>query len=158
LVFKFGFIPNKNVIKKKPYVMLFTPKKSKFKKYQKGKSFKRITKTCSFIYPRKGSVALKSLEFGRLTSKQIDSIKQSITKIIKKAGKLFINVFPQTAVSKKPLEIRMGKGKGSVDHWVFRAKPGSILVEVETNYVSTAIKALNRASIRLPIKTKIILG
>lgn len=137
--------------------MLFTPKKSKFKKYQKGKSFKRINKVCNFICLKKGSVALKSLGFGRITSKQIESIKQAITKIIKKTGKLFINIFPQTAISKKPLEIRMGKGKGSVDHWVVKIRPGVFLVEVETNYISIAIKALNRASVRLPIKTKIVL-
>ena len=137
--------------------MLFVPKKSKFKKYQKGKSFKRINKVCSFICLKKGSVGLKSLDFGRLTSKQIESSKQAITKVIKKTGKLYINVFPQTAISKKPLEIRMGKGKGSVDHWIFKIKPGVFLVEIETNYTSLAIKALNRASVRLPIRTKIVL-
>ena len=136
--------------------MLFIPKKSKFKKYHKGKSFKRISKQCVFVRSKKGSIALKSLEFGRITSKQIESIKQTITKIVKKTGKLFINIFPQTAISKKPLEIRMGKGKGSVDHWVFKTKPGVFLVEIETNFISTAIKALNRASVRLPIKTKIV--
>lgn len=137
--------------------MLFIPKKSKFKKYQKGKSFKRINKNCSFICLKKGSVALKSLDFGRLTSKQIESIKQAITKIIKKTGKLFIHIFPQTAISKKPLEIRMGKGKGAVDHWVFKIRPGVLLAEIETNYISIAIKALNRASVRLPVRTKVVL-
>jgi large subunit ribosomal protein L16 len=136
--------------------MLFVPKKSKFKKYHKGKSFKRISKQSNFVCSKKGSVALKSLEFGRITSKQIESIKQAIIKIIKKTGKLFINIFPQTAISKKPLEIRMGKGKGAVDHWVFKIQPGIFIVEIETNAISTAVKALTRARIRLPILTKII--
>ena len=136
--------------------MLFVPKKSKFKKYQKGKSFKRINKVCSFICLKKGSVGLKSLDFGRLTSKQIESSKQAITKVIKKTGKLYINVFPQTAISKKPLEIRMGKGKGSVDHWIFKVRAGTVLCEIETDFILLAIKALRLGQIRLPLKTKII--
>ena len=136
--------------------MTFIPKKSKFKKHQKGKSFQRINNNVNFNKFKTGSIGLKSLEFGRITSKQFESIKQSITKVIKKAGKLFINVFPQTAVSKKPLEIRMGKGKGAVDHWIFKVRPGILICEIESNFSSLAIKALKRAQIRIPIKTKIV--
>ena len=136
--------------------MLFIPKKFKFKKHQKGKSFNRINKNLDFNNLLFGSVGLKALESGRLNSKQIESIKQTINKIVKKSGRTFINVFPNTAISKKPLEIRMGKGKGAVDHWIFKVKAGSILCEIETNSIVLALKALKLAQIRSPIKTKIV--
>ena len=95
--------------------MLFTPKKTKFKKRQKGKRLNTITNVRSLFKLNFGNIALKSIESGHLTSKQINTIKQTVTKIIKKKGKLRINIFPNTPISKKPLEVRMGKGKGNVD-------------------------------------------
>jgi large subunit ribosomal protein L16 len=83
--------------------------------------------------------------------------ERSLSKKIKKQGRVKVNIFPDTPISKKPIEVRMGKGKGNVDHWVFKVKPGFILFEVETSSISTAIKALEAGQIRLPIKTKIIL-
>jgi large subunit ribosomal protein L16 len=103
-----------------------------------------------------GSIGLKALAPGRLTSKQIEAVRQSINKVIKKQGRLKINIFPDTPISKKPIEVRMGKGKGSVDHWVFKVKPGFVLYEIETAFLSLAIKALEAGQIRLPIKTRII--
>lgn len=137
--------------------MISFPRRSKFKKQQKGKSFNRINGKSNDLYALKfGSVGLKALSPGRLTSKQIESVRQSISKIIKKQGRLKTNVFPDTPISKKPIEVRMGKGKGGVDHWVFKVKPGFVLYEIETEFISVGIKALESGQIRLPIKSRII--
>ena len=123
--------------------MLLSPRRFKYRKQQKGKSVNRISvnskdnKKLMF-----GSIGLKSLESGRLTAKQIQSVKQVINKKIKKIGRLKVNVFPQIPVSKKPVEFRMGKGKGNVDHWVFRVKAGVVLYEIETTSLLNSIKAL----------------
>eukprot|EP01041_Mallomonas_annulata_P000677 gene677-1298_t len=85
------------------------------------------------------------------------SLKQVVTKCIKKTGRLRFKIFPQTPITKKPIEVRMGKGKGNVDHWVVKIKPGTMLCFIETNLIAVAKKALKYAQIRLPIKTKIIL-
>jgi large subunit ribosomal protein L16 len=137
--------------------MLLSPRRVKYRKQQKGKSVNRISvnskdnKKLMF-----GSIGLKSLESGRLTAKQIQSVKQVINKKIKKIGRLKVNVFPQIPVSKKPVEVRMGKGKGNVDHWVFRVKAGVVLYEIETTSLLNSIKALELSQRRLPLKTKII--
>ena len=137
--------------------MLLSPRRFKYRKQQKGKSVNRISvnskenKKLMF-----GSIGLKSLESGRLTAKQIQSVKQVINKKIKKIGRLKVNVFPQIPISKKPVEVRMGKGKGNVDHWVFKVKAGVILYEIETAFLETSIKALELSKRRLPLKTKII--
>ena len=101
-------------------------------------------------------MGLKALASGRLTSKQIESVRQCISKIIKKQGRVKINVFPDTPISKKPIEVRMGKGKGAVDHWVFKVRAGSVLYEIETSFISLGIKALEAGQIRLPLRSKII--
>ena len=103
-----------------------------------------------------GSVGLKSMEPGRLTAKQMQAVRQVVNKKIKKIGRLKINVFPFTPISKKPVEVRMGKGKGNVDHWVFKVKAGVSLYEIETSYTSIAVRALELGQRRLPFKTKII--
>ena len=137
--------------------MLLSPRRFKYRKQQKGKSINKISvnskdnKKLMF-----GSIGLKSLESGRLTAKQIQSVKQVINKKIKKIGRLKANVFPQIPVSKKPVEVRMGKGKGNVDHWVFRVKAGVVLYEIETTSLLNSIKALELSQRRLPLKTKII--
>ena len=137
--------------------MLLSPRRFKYRKQQKGKPVNKISvnskdnKKLMF-----GSIGLKSLESGRLTAKQIQSVRQVINKKIKKIGRLKVNVFPQVPVSKKPVEVRMGKGKGNVDHWVFKVKAGVVLYEIETNSILTSIKALELSQRRLPLKTKII--
>lgn len=95
--------------------MLFVPNDSKFKKRQKGKKLNTIAGINSLNALKFGNIGLKAVETGHLNSKQIISIRQTINKIIKKKGKLIINIFPNTQISKKPLEVRMGKGKGNVD-------------------------------------------
>lgn len=95
---------------------LLVPRSSKYKKYHKGKNFKKVTSVIPSVRLKFGVVGLRSSESGKLTSKQIQCMRMCINKIIKKKGKLKLNIFPQTSVSKKPTEVRMGKGKGSISH------------------------------------------
>ena len=136
--------------------MQISPSRSKYKKQRKGKAFNRINKQIRFNRLILGSLGLQAQESGRMTSKQMESIQQTINKIIKKSGKIIMNTFPQTPITKKPLEIRMGKGKGAVDHWIFKIQPGFVICEVETTTLELGIKALNLAQLRLPFKTKLI--
>ena len=135
--------------------MLFIPKSKKFKKFQKGSLQNRITKTGS-LFQLKGCAGLRAVFSGRLTSKQLVSIRKIINKTIKKAGQLNMNLFPHLPVSKKPKEIRMGKGKGSVDRWVSKILAGSLLCEVYAPSLPLALTALKSAQIRLPIKTRVV--
>ena len=134
---------------------MFIPRQKKYKKQQKGNPLNKITSYLELNNLKFGSLGLKAIDFGRISSKQLESMYQSINKIVKKNGRIILKVFPQMPVSKKPIEVRMGKGKGNVDHWVSKIKAGSILCELETKNVSLAIKALNLAKLRLPFKTKI---
>lgn len=135
--------------------MLFIPKNSKYKKEQKGKSSFRINKNISLFQLQFGSIGLKALSVGSLTSQEIKTLRQTITKVLKKRGRLKINIYPQTPVTKKPLEIRMGKGKGAVNHWIAKIRPGMVLAEIETDNFTLASKALKLAQIRLSVNTKI---
>jgi large subunit ribosomal protein L16 len=134
--------------------MLFTPKKFKFKKQQKKTNFNKINSNLNFKI--NNNLCLKALSFGRVTSKQLVSIRQTINKNIKKVGKIKFNIFPHTPITKKPKEIRMGKGKGSVDHWISKIKAGQIICEIKTESFSQGIKALKLARFRFPLKTKIV--
>jgi large subunit ribosomal protein L16 len=136
--------------------MQFTPRKTKFRKQQKGKNFNKVTKLIGSITKVTfGSLGLKTLYFGRVTSKQIETLRQTLNKILKKQGKIKINLFAHTPITKKPIEIRMGKGKGNVDHWVSKTKVGDNICEIETTNRVLAIKALKIAQYKFPIKTKI---
>jgi large subunit ribosomal protein L16 len=137
--------------------MLFIPKNFKYKKEQKGVAFNKIKSNVNFTRLKFGVVGLRSLSSNRITSKQLVTLKQSIKKVIKKKGKLKINAFSFIPITKKAIGVRMGKGKGNVDHYVFKLKSGFVLCEIATNSISLAIKALNVAKIRLPISTKILL-
>lgn len=135
--------------------MRFVPRQTKYKKQQKGRNTNIITKVSDLNKLHFGFVGLKSKSSGRLTSKQLESVRQSINKIIKKSGRLVITVFPNTPITKKPIEVRMGKGKGSVNSWVAKVKSGVTICEIEISKISLALKALRLAQFRLPIKTKI---
>ena len=138
--------------------MLLSPRNFKYKKQQKGRSINKIIGSSNTgLVPLKfGSVGLKALTPGRLTGKQIQSVRQSISKQIKKLGRLKVNIFPHTPISKKPIEVRMGKGKGSPEYYACRVKPGRILFEVDGVSEQIAKEALYKASAKLPIKTKTI--
>ena len=111
--------------------------------------------TCSLFNFNFGTIALKSTEHGKLNSKQIQTLVQLINKKLKKKGKIKLNIFPNTPVTKKPTEARMGKGKGNVDFWIYKIRPGIFVCEIETHFISLAKKVLRLVQIRLPIKTKI---
>ena len=137
---------------------MLIPKKYKYKKQQKGKrpnriNFGRISSSLSL-----NTVLLKSTQFGRISSKQLSASYQAINKQIKKYGKVCLKVFPQVPISKKPTEIRMGKGKGSVDFWVAKIQTGTTLFEIKTasSNFNQILSALRLARIRLPISTKIL--
>lgn len=138
---------------------MFIPKKTKFKKQRKGKSFLKIYKNTEKqnIFKTPNKIYLKALSAGRISSQHLVTCKQTITKIIKKYGRLNINAFANTPITKKPLEIRMGKGKGNVDHWVYKIKPGKILFEIIITHKKLGIKAFKLAQNKLPINTKILL-
>ena len=136
--------------------MQYTPKKTKHKKQHKGKKFNTISPLNTIEIIKSGCVALKSVDTGRIKATQLIACKQTINKIIKKLGRLKVNIIADTPITKKPLEIRMGKGKGAVDHWVSKIKSGIILFEIETSSTLLGIKALKIAQSKLPLKTKII--
>jgi large subunit ribosomal protein L16 len=137
---------------------MYIPRNSKFKKQQKGKHFNCIYRNNSLNQLHFGSVGLKALSFNRLTSKQIETLRKTLNKLVKKTGRLVIHAFPNIPVSQKPLEIRMGKGKGNVDRWEFKVKPGFILCEIITDQIEIAKKALTLIKKRMNIKTKIIVN
>jgi large subunit ribosomal protein L16 len=136
--------------------MLFIPSGSKFKKEQKGKSFRRINKDVNYVQLKYGFIGLKAVSSGRVSSKEVKTVRQVINKILKKKAFVRINIFPQTPITKKPLEIRMGKGKGGVNSWVFKVRPGMVLVEIQTEFKALALKALKLVQIRLSLSTKVI--
>lgn len=129
------------------------PKKVKYRKQQRGRragSAKRGT-TIAF-----GQYALKSLEAAWITGKQIEAGRVAITRFVKRGGKLWIRVFPDKPITKKPAETRMGKGKGAPEGWVAVVKPGRILFEMEGVDQATAVEAMKLAAAKLPIKVKFI--
>lgn len=136
--------------------MLYIPSNSKYKKQQKGKSSRRINKFNQFFQLRFGSIGLKAVSWGFLQSKEIKTVHQILNKVLKKRGFIKINIYPQTSISKKPLEIRMGKGKGNVNNWIVKVKPGTVLLEIETEFKSLAVKGLKLIQSRFSLNTKVI--
>lgn len=132
------------------------PRKTKFKKQHKGNRPNKIDKGSNLAPLDKKIAVLKAIDFGRLSEKQIDTCRMTINKNLKKFGRLIINVQADTPVTKKPTEIRMGKGKGAVDRWVSKIKTGTTLFTVEYNSKPIAINALKAAQIKLPLSSKII--
>jgi large subunit ribosomal protein L16 len=134
---------------------MLIPAKTKYRKAQKGG--KKILGTSSNGNSLKfGSCGLKSLESAKLNSKQIESARKVITRYMKRAGKLWIMVFPHTPITQKPAEVRMGSGKGNVEYYIAKIKPGRIIFEVDGIDDSSALASLQKASAKLPFKTKII--
>ncbi|BBA84686.1 50S ribosomal protein L16 [endosymbiont of Euscepes postfasciatus] len=126
---------------------MLQPKNSKYTKCHKSK-----TKGILNMFINFGSFAIVSMESGRITSFQIESTRRVITKILKKESKIWIRIFPDKPFTKKPLEVRMGKGKGNLEYWVSFIKPGSILYEIDNVDEKLANKSCKHASFKLPIK------
>jgi large subunit ribosomal protein L16 len=131
------------------------PRKTKYRKAQKG-NLPNKARTCS-DYVCFGQIALKTLEFGILTSQQLDAAKKVVSKKIKKKGKVWMRVFSHLPKTKKPVEVRMGKGKGAVDSWVAKIKPGTILFEIEGVSLKMGTDIFFACSQKLPIKCKVII-
>lgn len=132
------------------------PRKTKFKKQHKGNRPNTINKGSNLCIFDKKIVVLKALEFGRLSEKQIETCRMTINKNLKKFGKLIINIQADTPITKKPTEIRMGKGKGAVNKWVSKVKIGTVLFMIRYNSKSIAVNALKAAQIKLPLSSKVL--
>lgn len=132
---------------------MLQPKKTKYRKQHKGR-IKGKSKRGYFI--SFGTCALMALSSGRITARQIESARVVINRQTKKYGKLWIRIFPDKPITKKPAEIRMGKGKGSVEEWVAIIKPGRVLYEINGVNSLVAQKAMKLAQAKLPISTKVI--
>ena len=132
---------------------MLSPKKTKFRKQFKGRIHGAAKGNYVLNY---GSYGLKAMEPERVTSRQIEAARKAITRYLKRAGRMWIRIFPDVPVSKKPAEVRMGKGKGSIEYWACRVKPGRILFEVDGVSEQVAREALYKASAKLPIKCKFI--
>lgn len=129
---------------------MLQPKRTKFRKQQKGRNrgLATVGNKVSF-----GEFGLKSLARGRITARQIEAARRAMTRHIKRGGKIWIRIFPDKPISKKPLEVRQGKGKGNVEYWVAEIKPGTMLYEMEGVSEEVAREAFRLAAAKLPLKT-----
>ena len=132
---------------------MLAPRKVKFRKTQKGRMRGMAN---SGDYVSFGSYGLKALEPGWITSRQIEAARITISRKVRKVGRMWIRIFPDKSITKKPAETRMGKGKGPVDHWVAVVKPGRMLFEIAGVPEAEAKEALNLASAKLSVSTKVV--
>ncbi len=132
---------------------MLSPKKTKYRKAHKGRIHGNAKGGFTLAY---GSYGLKAIESDRLTARQIEAARRAISRHLSRQGKLWIRVFPDVPVSKKPLEVRMGSGKGSPEFWAARVKPGRILFELDGVSRALAVEAFSLAAMKLPIKTKFV--
>lgn len=132
---------------------MLAPKKQKFRKAHKGRVSAKAKAGTMLGF---GTFGLKSIEGLRVTARQIEAARRAAVRHMKRQGKFFIRIFPDLPVSKKPNEVRMGKGKGSVEYYAVRVSPGRIMFEIDGVDEVTARDALERASAKLPVKTKIV--
>lgn len=132
---------------------MLSPKRTKYRKAHKGRIHGLAKGGAELNF---GSYGLKALEPERITARQIEASRRAITRHLRRSGRLWIRVFPDVPVSSKPAEVRMGKGKGSVEFWVCKVKPGRILFELDGVPADLARGAFERAAAKLPIKTKIV--
>ena len=132
---------------------MLQPMRTKFRKAHKGRIKGIATSGHSLAF---GQFGLKALEPERVTARQIEAARRALTRHMKRAGQVWIRVYPDVPVSKKPLEVRMGSGKGSVELWVCRVKPGRIMFEVDGISLQLAKEALDLAAAKLPIKTRFV--
>jgi len=132
---------------------MMMPKKTKYRKAHKG----RIKGSAKGGYTLNfGEYGLKALEPERVTARQIEASRRAISRYVKRVGRMWIRIFPDVPVTKKPAEVRMGSGKGSVEFWAARVKPGRIIFEIDGVSEEVAREAFERAAAKLPIKTKFV--
>ncbi len=129
---------------------MLQPKRTKFRKQMKGHNRGNAQRGNKISF---GEFGLKSTGHGRITARQIESARRTITRYVKRGGKLWIRMFPDKPISKKPLEVRMGKGKGNVEYWVALVQPGSVLYEIEGVSEEVAREAFRLAAAKLSVQT-----
>ena len=132
---------------------MLQPKRTKFRKAFKGRIHGSAKAGTELNF---GQFGLKAVEPDRVTARQIEAARRALTRHMKRAGRVWIRIFPDVPVSKKPIEVRMGKGKGTPEYWVCRVKPGRIMFEIDGVSVEVAREALALAAAKLPIKTRFI--
>lgn len=133
---------------------MLQPKRTKYRKQFKGRNRGIATRGAKVSF---GEYGLKTLEFGRITARQIEAARRAMSRHIKRGGKVFIRVFPDKPITKKPLEVRQGSGKGNVEYWVALVQPGRVMFEIEGVAEDLAREALGLAAAKLPVKTKFVM-
>jgi len=132
---------------------MLQPKRTKFRKMQKGRIKGNATRGTNIAF---GSFALKTLDPGFITARQIESARIAVTRYMKREGKVWIRIFPDKPITSKPAEVRMGKGKGAPSHWVAVVRPGRIMFEADGIPMEVAKEALRLAAQKLPVRTKFV--
>ena len=133
---------------------MLQPKKTKFRKAHKGRIHGKAKGGTSLNF---GAYGLKATQPGRVTARQIEAARRAMTRHMRRAGRVWIRIFPDVPVSKKPTEVRMGKGKGSPEYWICRVKPGRIMFEIDGVSPTVAREAFDRAAAKLPVGTRIVM-
>jgi large subunit ribosomal protein L16 len=132
---------------------MLQPKKTKFRKVQKGRNRGQAQRGNKVSF---GTIGLQATGRGRVTARQIEAGRRAMTRHIRRGGKVWIRIFPDKPVTQKPLEVRMGKGKGSVEYWVAQVQPGKMLYEMEGVSEELATEAFRLAAAKLPISTRVV--
>ncbi len=132
---------------------MLQPKRTKFRKAQKGRNRGLAQRGSKVSF---GEYALKATTRGRITARQIEAARRAMTRHVKRGGKIWIRVFPDKPITNKPLEVRMGKGKGAVEYWVAQIKPGKVLYEIEGVSEELAREAFELAARKLPVRTNFV--
>ena len=132
---------------------MLQPKRTKFRKVMKGRNTGLAHRANKVSF---GEYGLKATSRGRITARQIEAARRTMTRRIKRGGKIWIRIFPDKPISSKPLEVRMGKGKGALDHWAAKIEPGRMLFEVEGVSLEVGKEALRLAAQKLPVVTKFV--
>lgn len=132
---------------------MLQPKKTKYRKMMKGRNrgLAQVGNKINF-----GDIGLQAMGRGRMTARQVEAARRAMTRHVKRQGKIWIRVFPDKPITKKPLEVRMGKGKGSVEYWVALIKPGAVLFEMQGVEEEIAREAFKLAAAKLPMKTVVV--
>ena len=132
---------------------MLSPKRTKFRKQHKGRNAGNAKGGTNITF---GSFGLKATTPERVTARQIEAARRALTRHMKRQGRVWIRIFPDVPVSKKPTEVRMGKGKGSVEFWAAKVKPGRVMFEIDGVGEDVAREALRLAAMKLPVKTRIV--
>ena len=132
---------------------MLQPSRTKFRKQFKGRIHGLATSGNRLAF---GQYGLKALEPDRVTARQIEAARRAMTNHMKRAGRVWVNIFPDVPISKKPVEVRMGKGKGTPEYWAARVKPGRIMFEIDGVDEATAREALRLAAAKLPVRTRFV--